>query len=78
MPGGIDYRNFWSDQLVNSELKYLARSLARQAGATPEVIEKAMVTLGVTPPPDYIEFLMESNGAEGLDVKRAIFDVGTC
>lgn len=51
---------------MNEQLQTLTRSLTKQPGAAPTMIEKVMAALGVKPPADYIAFLRASNGAEGF------------
>lgn len=52
--------------MMNEQLINLTRNLKKNPGASLTAIEDAMAVLGVKPPPDYLEFLLESNGAEGF------------
>lgn len=51
---------------MNKRMLDLTRTLTRKEGTTEACIGQAMKLLGVTPPHDYVQFLSESNGAEGL------------
>jgi hypothetical protein len=51
---------------MNQRLLNVTRTLAKKPGSTRASIDQAMAVLGVTPPDDYVEFLLESNGAEGF------------
>ena len=51
---------------MNDQLISLTENLAKKPGATLTAIQEAMSVLGVRPPQDYVEFLLDSNGAEGF------------
>jgi hypothetical protein len=51
---------------MNERINNLTRGLTKKQGTTRAEIEKVMSFLGVTFPEDYIEFMIESNGAEGF------------
>ncbi|MFZ2165944.1 MAG: SMI1/KNR4 family protein [Propionibacteriaceae bacterium] len=42
-----------------------AAGLPRRAGADPGVLQQALSDLRVTPPEDYLQFMLASDGAEG-------------
>ena len=50
---------------MNTHLSDLIRTFDKHPGATKSAIEDAMSALGVSPPHDYVDFMMETNGAEG-------------
>jgi hypothetical protein len=66
MLGGLVFRGLWSELLMNERILELTRSLTRKPGASATTIRETLAALGVTPPEDYVEFLLDSNGAEGF------------
>jgi hypothetical protein len=51
---------------MNDRLLQLTRTLTKRPGAIPSAIDEAMAVLNLCPPQDYVDFLLESNGAEGF------------
>jgi len=51
---------------MNAHLKALMEGLSKKPKAKLSEIQNTFQVLGVTPPDDYIAFLIESNGAEGF------------
>src|SRR6185437_8805036 len=51
---------------MNSEIYRLTERLDKNSRPDPSVNEKIITRLGFTPPADYVEFMVEFNGGEGL------------
>ena len=51
---------------MNERFVDLTRSLTMKPGASWTAIEEAMAAVGVKAPQEYLEFLLESNGVEGI------------
>jgi hypothetical protein len=57
---------------MNSELEALTAGWTRYPGASPAVIRERERTLGIRFPPDYVEFMLSSNGGSGDMAQMAI------
>ena len=49
-----------------SEIYLLTEHLDKNPRTDPSVSEEIILRLGFTPPPDYVEFMREFNGGEGI------------
>ncbi|MEI6045241.1 MAG: SMI1/KNR4 family protein [Chloroflexota bacterium] len=55
---------------MNESIKRLIGSLALRPGASRELVRKVEAELGISLPKDYLDFMVQSNGAEGPIGKR--------
>ncbi|HEV3146394.1 MAG TPA: SMI1/KNR4 family protein [Gemmataceae bacterium] len=50
---------------MKNRIYELSKRLTKRPGASLDVLNEVLSRLNVTPPQDYVEFMLESNGAEG-------------